>query len=174
MNKYIFITNGMARSGKDTFAALMNEFVPTKKYSSIDYIKEIAKLCDWDGRKDEKSRKFLSDLKVLTSQYNDLPFKKIQEEIEKFNNDDVHKILLIDIREPREIEKLCKMNKSIRTILIKRNAVKNITSNMADAGVFNYDYDFVIENNSSISDLKKKVADFLTENIYRESREDKI
>ena len=41
MHKYIFVTNGMARSGKDTFAALMNEFVPTKKYSSIDYIKEI-------------------------------------------------------------------------------------------------------------------------------------
>ena len=56
MNKYIFVTNGMARSGKDTFAALMNEFVPTKKYSSIDYIKEIAKLCGWNGQKNEKSR----------------------------------------------------------------------------------------------------------------------
>ena len=40
MNKYIFVTNGMARSGKDTFAALMNEFVPTKKYSSIESERE--------------------------------------------------------------------------------------------------------------------------------------
>jgi len=56
MNKYIFVTNGMARSGKDTFAALMNEFIPTKKYSSIDYIKEIAKLCGWDGQKFETKK----------------------------------------------------------------------------------------------------------------------
>ena len=40
MNKYIFVTNGMARSGKDTFAVLMNEFVPTKKYSSIESERE--------------------------------------------------------------------------------------------------------------------------------------
>ena len=165
MDKHIFVTNGMARSGKDTFAALMNEFIPTKKYSSIDYIKEIAKLCGWDGQKDEKSRKFLSDLKVLTSQYNDLPFKKIQEEIEKFNNDDVHKILLVDIREPEEIKKLCNTYGSVKTILIRRNSVKNITSNMADAGVFDYDYDFIIENNGTIDELKNSVKNFVMENI---------
>lgn len=94
----------MARSGKDTFAALMNEFVPTKKYSSIDYIKEIAKLCGWNGQKNEKSRKFLSDLKVLTSQYNDLPFKRIQNQIDEFNKDEKYNVLLIDIREPEEIK----------------------------------------------------------------------
>ena len=165
MNKYIFITNGMARSGKDTFAALMNELVPTKKYSSIDYIKYIAKLCGWNGQKDEKSRKFLSDLKVLTSQFNDLSFNEIQEEIKKFNNDNIYKVLLVDIREPQEIERLCETNNSIKTILIRRDSVKNITSNMADAGVFNYNYDFVIENNGTIDELKSNVEKFVKENI---------
>lgn len=165
MNKYIFVTNGMARSGKDTFAALMNEFVPTKKYSSIDYIKEIAKLCGWNGQKNEKSRKFLSDLKVLTSQYNDLPFKMIQKQIDGFNKDEKYNVLLIDIREPKEIKKLCNAYCSVKTILIRRNSVKNITSNMADAGVFDYDYDFIVENNGTIDELKNSVKNFVMENI---------
>lgn len=165
MNKYIFVTNGMARSGKDTFATIMNEIVPTKKYSSIDYIKEIAKQCGWDGQKDEKSRKFLSDLKILTSQFNNLPFRKIQEEIIKFYADETYNILLIDIREPNEIKRLCETYGSVKTILIRRNSVKNITSNMADAGVFNYDYDFVIDNNGTLDEFKKTVEKFVKENI---------
>lgn len=169
MNKYIFVTNGMARSGKDTFAALMNEFVPTKKYSSIDYIKEIAKLCGWDGQKNERSRKFLSDLKVLTSQYNDLPFKMIQKQIQEFHKNKKYNVLLIDIREPEEIRKLCDKYKDVKTILIKRSSVKIITSNMADAGVFNYNYDFVIENNGTLDELKSIVKKFVMENISIEN-----
>ena len=169
MNKYIFVTNGMARSGKDTFAVLMNEFVPTKKYSSIEYIKEIAKLCGWDGQKNEKSRKFLSDLKILTSQYNDLPFRMIQNQIDEFNKDEKCNVLLIDIREPEEIRKLCDKYKDVKTILIKRNSVKTITSNMADAGVFNYNYDFVIENNGTLDELKSIVKKFVMENISIEN-----
>ena len=42
MEKHIYITNGVARCGKDTFAKLLNEFVPTIKYSSIDKVKDIA------------------------------------------------------------------------------------------------------------------------------------
>ena len=57
MNKHIFITNGMARSGKDTFAAFLNEFIPTMKISSIDKMKEIAVQCGWDWKKEEKDRK---------------------------------------------------------------------------------------------------------------------
>ena len=117
------------------------------------------------GNKDEKSRKFLSDLKVLTSQYNDLPFKRIQNQIDEFNKDEKYNVLLIDIREPEEIRKLCNNYNYVKTILIRRNSVKNITSNMADAGVFDYDYDFVIENNGTIDELKNTVKNFIKENI---------
>ena len=133
----------MARSGKDTFAEYLNDFVPTLKYSSIDKVKYIAKQCGWDGTKNEKSRKFLSDLKVLTSKFNNMP---------------------LDIREPKEIEK-AKKAFGAKTILIKRNDVKSITSNMADAGVFDYDYDFVIENNGTLDDFYWAVYNFAKENI---------
>ena len=165
--KQIFITNGMARSGKDTFAEYLNDFVPTLKYSSIDKVKDIAKQCGWDGTKDEKSRKFLSDLKILTSKVNNMPFRAIKTTVDQFKEDKEKRILLIDIREPKEIEK-AKKAFGAKTILIKRNDVKSITSNMADAGVFDYDYDFIIENNGTLDDFYWTVYNFAKENILND------
>lgn len=133
MNKRIFITNGMACSGKDTFANMLNDIVPTMKISSIDYIKQVARHCGWDGEKDEKSRKFLCDLKNLTTEYNDLAFRIITSRVLHFYEvDPRNEVLLIDIREPDEIRKFCKEFPETKTILITRKSVKNITSNVAD------------------------------------------
>lgn len=160
MNKYIFITNGMARCGKDTFAIYLNDIIPTLKYSSIDKVKEIAELCGWDGKsKTEKDRKFLSDLKLLTSEYSNMPFKSIEDKVNTFKTDDRFRVMLIDIREPNEIEK-AKNVFDAKTILIKNDRVKNINSNMADRNVFNYEYDFVIENNGTLEQFKDVIYDF--------------
>ena len=105
LSKRIFITNGMARCGKDTFAKFLNEITPTMKYSSIDKVKDIARLCGWEGGKTERDRKFLSDLKLLTTDYSDMPFKEIKKKVEKFMSDKTYEVMLIDIREPNEIEK---------------------------------------------------------------------
>ena len=40
---------------------------------------------------------------------------------------------------------------------------------MADAGVFNYNYDFVIENNGTLDGLKSIVKKFVMENISIEN-----
>lgn len=160
MNKHIFITNGMARCGKDTFAMLLNNIIPTYKYSSIDKIKEIAELCGWDGMsKTEKDRKFLSDLKMLTTDYSDMPFKSIEQKIDEFKMDDKFCVMLIDIREPKEIEKV-KTAFGTKTIFIKNDRVENISSNFGDANVFNYEYDFIIENNGTLEEFQNKVCEF--------------
>lgn len=167
MNKQIFITNGMARSGKDTFAVILNGIVPTLKYSSIDKVKDIAKLCGWDGGKSERDRKFLSDLKLLTSEYSNMPFNAICSEVKKFLSDETYVVMLIDIREPAEIEK-AKRAFNAKTILIENNRVKNISSNIADANVFNYTYDYIIQNNGSFEEFKENILRFATENIFKE------
>ena len=160
INKQIFITNGMARCGKDTFAKYLNEIIPTLKYSSIDKVKEIARLCGWDGvSKTEKDRKFLSDLKLLTTGYSNMPFEAIRNKVTEFLNDDTYEIMLIDIREPAEIDK-AKNTFKAKTILIENKNIKQITSNMADANVFNYEYDYIIKNNSSLEDFKKETFNF--------------
>ena len=168
MNKKIFITNGMARCGKDTFATYLNEFVSTLKYSSIDKVKEIATLCGWDGGKTEKDRKFLSDFKILTTDYSDMPFNAMKEKVSQFLNDEIHEIMLIDIREPNEIEK-AKIVFNAETILIKNDRVDVITSNDGDAGVFDYAYDYIIENNETLEEFKNNVGIFYNEVIKNES-----
>ena len=159
MTKRIFITNGMARCGKDTFATFLNEIVPTLKYSSIDKVKEIAKLCGWDGGKTERDRKFLSDLKMLTSAYSDMPLNAIKDKATKFLSDNEHQIMLIDIREPDEIEKAKEVLEA-ETILIENNRVKVIDSNFGDANVFNYTYDYVIQNNGSLDEFRCNIKKF--------------
>jgi len=150
MDKHIFITNGTGGCGKDTFASMVSEMVSTKKISSIDRVKMIAEYCGWYGGKTEKDRKFLSDLKLLTAEYSDMPFNSIRQMVNNFrDHDTLYNVLIIDIREPEEIER-AKKEFGARTILITNNRVKPILSNMADANVNNYTYDIVIENNGTL------------------------
>lgn len=155
----------MAKCGKDTFAKFLNEIVPTLKYSSIDKVKDIAKLCGWDGKKTEKDRKFLSDLKMLTTEYSNMPFKSIEEKVSEFLKDDIHQILLIDIREPKEIERAKKFFNA-KTLLIKNDNVKQVDSNFGDAHVFDYTYDYTIENNGTLEEFKSTVENF-AKNVYK-------
>lgn len=174
MKKHIFIVNGSGGCGKDTFASLLGEIVPVYKYSSIDKVKKIASLCGWAGGKEEKDRKFLSDLKLLTTGYNDMPFEDVKESVLKFSRSKCHKVMLIDIREPAEIER-AKQAFNARTILIKSDRVPVITSNMADANVFDYEYDFVIDNSGTIEDLREKVIKFASEELgYKCSKLDSL
>ena len=89
MIKQVFIINGSGGVGKDTFVEFV-EMIPTfefigenenstvwfknfeiKNYSSVSKVKEIAKIIGWNGEKTERDRKFLSDLKLLTTKYKD-------------------------------------------------------------------------------------------------------
>lgn len=156
MNKRIFIVNGMARCGKDTFAKYLGDYVNVYKCSSIEYIKYVAAQCGWQGGKDEKDRKFLSDLKCLTTAYNDLAFNDIANKVKHFKRSSWYKVMVIDIREPEEIEK-AKHAFGAKTILIMNNNVPQIASNMADANVYHYDYDYIIENNGTLEEFKETI-----------------
>ena len=100
--KQIFIINGSGGSGKDTFVSLVRECMEeglnqnnlVDNFSSVDKVKEIAKIIGWDGKKTEKDRKFLSDLKLLCTEYNNMPFKSMQEKVEEFKNDDAEFLFL--------------------------------------------------------------------------------
>lgn len=157
--KRIFILNGSGGVGKDTFVDLVSNYIPTIHFSSVTKVKEIAKAIGWDGGKTEKDRKFLSDLKILCTEYNNLPFNSMKEMVAEFLDGDAN-ALFIDIREPNEIE-IAKQAFNAETVLVKRDSVTHITSNMADANVYNYQYDHIIENNGSIKDLDNTAKKFV-------------
>lgn len=157
--KKIFILNGSGGVGKDTFVDLVSNYIPTIHFSSVTKIKEIAKAIGWDGGKTEKDRKFLSDLKILCTEYNNLPFNSMKEMVNEFINSDAN-ALFIDIREPNEIE-IAKQAFNAETVLVIRDSVAHITSNMADANVYNYQYDHIIENNGDLADLNNTAKMFV-------------
>ncbi len=159
MQKKIYIVNGMGGCGKDTFAQFLTEIVSTMKISSVDKVKRLAKFCGWEGGKTEKDRKFLSDLKCLTSEYSDFAFRDIRTQVEYFKIVDLYNVLLIDIREPDEIER-AKNEFGAKTILITNDRVEPILSNMADANVFEYTYDYIINNSGSFEDFKANIKIF--------------
>lgn len=158
----IYITNGVGGCGKDTFASFLSEYVSVFKYSSIDKVKEIAELCGWTGGKTERDRKFLSDLKCLTSEYSDMPFRDISEEVEWFRKNPQNKVMLIDIREPGEIRRAV-TEFGAETILIINPNIPHINSNMADKNVYEYDYDHRIMNNGTLEQFRYKVREFAKE-----------
>ena len=157
MKKNIIIINGTGGSGKDTFVEFVSKYSKVMNFSSVDKVKEIAKIVGWDGSKEEKDRKFLSDLKKLTTEYNDMSFNSIKETVKKFKKSE-DEILFIHIREPEEIERTVKTFKG-KALLVKREGLENITSNYSDANVENYEYDFYIQN-TTLEDLEKKAKEF--------------
>lgn len=154
MNKQIFIINGSGGVGKDTFVSLISNNIATMNFSSVDKVKEIARIIGWTGGKTERDRKFLSDLKLLCTDYNDMPFNSMSEKVKEFVESNAI-MLFLHIREPEEIEK-AKNAFNAKTILVKRDSVKQITSNMADGNVFKYNYDIVINNDKGIEELEQK------------------
>lgn len=167
--KQIFIINGSGGVGKDSFVEMVKsqtKRIGVGNHSSVIKVKEVAKIIGWDGSKSEKDRKFLSDLKLLTTEYNDMPLNDMKRYVNIFMNlisFDKARVVFLHIREPEEIAKAVSEFKeyNAKTILVKRDSVKHITSNMADENVYNYDYDIVIDNSGTIEDLKEKAKCFL-------------
>ena len=155
--KNIIIINGFGGSGKDTFVELVSKYNKVYNFSSVEKVKEIAKIIGWNGEKNEKSRKFLSDLKKLTTDYNDMSFNSIKEAINDFKLSD-KEIMFIHIREPEEIKRAV-LEFSAKTLLIKREDINKITSNYSDANVENYDYDYIITN-TTLEDLENQAKNF--------------
>lgn len=104
----------------------------------------------WDGQKDERSRKFLSDLKDLATEYSDAPMKYMREYVKSHQNSD--ELIFLMIREPNEIQKARKEFDAI-TLLIKRPNIDQISTNHADRDVDHFDYDWTVYNSGTLDDL---------------------
>lgn len=158
--KKIFILNGVGTSGKGEFADRLNNYIPTYKYSIVDLPKEAAKVLGWNGSKTERDRRFLSDVMDLSTEYNDAPFKDVLSIVTDFKNNEIEdSVLIIDMRDPKDIERAVKTF-GAETILVRNPDVRKIESNHADRDVENYTYDYIIENNGSLEQLDDVVWQF--------------
>lgn len=156
MEKIVIIINGRGGVGKDTLCELASKNFKIQNISAITPIKDIARECGWKGEKDAKSRKFLSDLKRIFIEYNDLPTKYLYQKYKEFM-DSTDQILFMHIREVGEIEKIRKKIKTpCITLLVKREIGYNVEwGNDSDDQVDQYKYDFYYDNNKTLEEAEE-------------------
>lgn len=147
----VIIINGQGGVGKDT---LVDEFLKRHKgasISAIDAVKEAAKNIGWNGGKSDADRKFLSDLKALSINYNDFPLKDIMYKFYWFICERKGSVLFVHIREPEEIEK-CKKNieytgwARVKTLIVLSDGKQRKYGNDSDDKVTDYAYDVKFVN----------------------------
>lgn len=153
-NKLVIVINGRGGVGKDTLCNSLRTIYSVTNISAITPIKEIAKEYGWNGEKDERSRRFLANLKRVFADYNDLPNRYLLQEYRKFIVSDAE-ILCVHIREKDQIEKfVAEMTLPCVTILVKRDT-ESFTQghgNDADDGVEHYCYDYEFDNSAPIEE----------------------
>ncbi len=163
MNKLVLVINGAGGVGKDTLCELAAKHFKIKNISSITPIKEIASQCGWCGEKTDKARKFLSDLKRLTVEYNDYPTVWAMAQYRDFLSSD-EQIMFVHIREAEEIAKFVKATgNSAKTILIRggERMKKSSYGNVSDDCVEDYSYDYYYVNDKSIETAELEFSDLL-------------
>lgn len=164
----VFVVNGRGNVGKDSLESIIEEWGKINKYkckkiSMIDMVKDIATSIGWDGSKDLRDRLFLYNLKQLFAGYNDSPYQVVKTRIKNLEAEGVVDVLFVDAREPSDIDRLVK-DFNAKTILVKDDVPAHY-GNPADDNVFNYTYDFTIDNSGTLPELVLKAIDFSEKNI---------
>ena len=162
----VIVINGKGTSGKDSFIDFFSDVCEKSGYnvdrfSSVHEVKECALKLGWDGVKDDRGRRFLSDLKDALTLYNDLPFASMENRVYQFRElcKDRRGFLFFHIREPQEIKRMVEPFNAV-TLLIDRESAETLFSNHADKNVKEYHYDYYVSNNGTLSDLKAEAEEF--------------
>ena len=162
--KLIVILNGNATSGKNTFANMVGELVPSHHYSYVDFTCNMLRSAGINvDDKSEEMRKLLCDVNNSLEEYDDIPFIDCSDITYDFYDNKIDtNILFIDCREPEKIDRMKKEFDAI-TVFVKSN-ISQVTSNAADAKVLiPYTYDFVVDNTSTLDNLQREAKRFASE-----------
>ena len=160
--KTVIIINGQGGVGKNYICDIAALKYKIDIISAAALPKKLASECGWNGiDKDEKTRKFLSDLLVAIREYNEGCNKYLINETKKFA-DTENDILFIHVREPKDIRYIYDGIKNIpnikvKTLLILSPEGKKKYGNVGDDSVFDYDYDYNYVNDKLICYEKSKV-----------------
>ena len=163
MKKVAIVINGAGGVGKDTLCELAAKHFKVKNISSITPIKEVAVLCGWDGTKDNKARKFLSDLKNLCVEYNNYPTLWAKRQYDEFLEGD-EEIMFVHIREAEEIKKFVEATGgAARTLLVRggKRMSNEKYGNVSDDEVENYSYDYYFLNESTLDVAEVEFVELL-------------
>ena len=195
MQRYVCILNGSGGQGKSTFASdcrdyleNLNEDAKIKspacyELSTIDWPKEVAQSAGWSvNSKTEKDRKLLSDFKIALEEWDNSPALRVVYNMLNYSfvlyKRDI--LFFVNCREPHNIDNFKHIMDTIFkwpycTVLVKNPRVSDIITNVADAGVYDYSYDYTIINDGTREDLTNKAIRFCNDvvlNAWGKSKDD--
>ena len=163
-DKLTIVINGRGGVGKDTLCDFAAGAYRVRNISSVDPIKEIARQHGWQGEKDLKARKFLSDLKRVFTEYNDLPNRYMMAQHAEFLETD-EQILFVHIRESDQIASFVSLMEghTVLTLLVRRDDGTPVGhyGNVSDDDVESYPYDYYYDNNAPLEDTPALFADLI-------------
>lgn len=169
--KLAFVINGKGGVGKDSFCDAVAEVYDVRNISSVDPVKEIARHAGWSGAKEDRDRKFLSDLKQLLTDYNELPTRYCLTQFEEFMKSKTETVMFIHIREPKEIKKFIDATDGrCLSLLIKRKGIDRVYGNVSDDNVDHYMYDYIYNNDKSLEEMPADVIEFISKVVDEEDR----
>ena len=162
--KKVIVINGRGGVGKDTLCEFAAKRYKVMNISSITPIKELAMQIGWDGAKDLRSRKFLSDLKQLTSEYNDYPNNYLLRKCREFEKSE-YELLFVHIRESEQIVHFIETSGCGAVTLLIRRGEAGVYGNASDDNVENYSYDLVYQNDLPLEEAESDFVRFLEEKL---------
>lgn len=172
----VIVLSGKARSGKDTSLEILK-----RKYEQIgkkvislyyaSYIKEYAKkISSWDGNDENKPRALLQELGtdiIRNTIDKNFFINRIIEDIKVYSK--FFDIIIIgDARFPEEIDYIKKEFNKVISVHINRKDMNLLTKeekkHVTETALDNYKrYDYEINNDGSIEDLKTKLEEIIKE-----------
>lgn len=172
----VIVLSGKARSGKDTSLEILK-----RKYEQIgkkvislyyaSYIKEYAKkISSWDGNDENKPRALLQELGtdiIRNTIDKNFFINRIIEDIKVYSK--FFDIIIIgDARFPEEIDYIKKEFNKVISVHINRKDMNLLTEeekkHVTETALDDYkSYDYEINNDGSIEDLKTKLEEIIKE-----------
>lgn len=163
-NMQLVVINGPGGCGKDTFIDFCEDILDVDEFDTVRAIKEAAEILGWNGKKDEKSRQFLHDLKMLSVKYNDLPFTDLKNYVDFLENNANHvdypDLLFVHVREKEEIDRIVEELGAVK-LLITAEREDYIEPDLDfERETKDINYDFHICNDGTLVDLENKAKRF--------------
>lgn len=168
----IILIGGKARVGKDTMADYLVENLDNKdkicRVQVSQYIKYYAqKYFGWDGREETKPRELLQELgtEVIRNKIDpNFHIDRLVQDI-KVLSYFYDTFIVSDIRFPVEIEKVKENYEDVVTIKVIRDneiLTDKEQAHATETALDNYnDFDFIVDNNGSLEELKEKTLEII-------------
>ena len=171
--KTVFILNGKPRAGKDSAIAAMTQIlrcsnVAVEAFSSIDPVKQMVARAGIDtSGKTPEDRALWAEIGNSVEKHSQWRTQRCFSEIAQFFNfvDDNgtgnnSAVMFLHVREKLIIDRIAervnrRLDWSVLKVIMRSNRAENVSSNAADMGVDEIEYNDEIVNNGTLDDLAR-------------------